>query len=121
MPTVFERTVEKKIILNLAEKCSLGEIVLKVFYAAGYNKNQTALYRSDEPEGYFQVINYPDSFTDKIDQCIEDFNERKLNPPLKAEKVTKSVTPKIRKRIPLKPTPVKTWSAKPENPTQKIS
>lgn len=116
MATVFERTVEKKVIFSLAEKADLGEIVIKEFLHAGYQRSQTAIYQSVEPEGSFRVINYPPSFTDKIDQCIDDFQYRKLNPPVQPEKVTKSVTVRQRKRTPVKRGPEKILSVKPENP-----
>lgn len=120
MATLYERSVFYCVEsltspLTLAQKADLGKIILHEFYLSGYNKNQISLYQSIEPEGTFTVINYPDSFTEKIDQIIADFCTKKESQPEKP-KVTKSDTDTKRKRIPVKPGTIKAWSAKPQNP-----
>jgi len=113
MATVFERlqlycTHQQKELLGHQQKTNLGRKIIKRYFYLNYNENQFAHYKSDEPEGSYKVINYPDSFTPEIDILI-------AAEYLALEKPT---PPKKRKRIPVKSGPEAVFQVKPTSTLQ---
>lgn len=95
MPSVFERIVafceaNHKCIVPQQKRNDIGKQVSSYWYGTFKNHESPPKKNQIEPEGcQFQVLDYPDWFTPKMDEIIENFY---------------SSLKKNRERIPLKST-----------------
>lgn len=93
MPTVNSRLYllqknTKKRPLTIDEKSLLGRKIVECYYAQNIIKNPLQKVISQEPEGSFLVLSYPQLFVPEIDKILSDYLQN---------------LPDKRKRIPIKP------------------
>jgi hypothetical protein len=79
------------------DRLVLGKRILDAWFAQSEIKLPLHYKPSEEPEGTFKVLSYPDVFIPQIDQIIEAYF-KEISPPKKEQPPVK----KERKRIPLR-------------------
>lgn len=82
MPTVYSRicSFEETVLFRFNQK---GRLIIGALIAHAWRKennvydmNNLSLVQSEEKEGVFMVLNYPDTFTSTIDTIIKGYVKR---------------------------------------------